>query len=175
MSVRFCSICQNLMFVKMTDLGALVASCNYCLSKEELSTGKSGAVVISETTYRSDAAKYSHLVNPLLHEDPTLPRVVDVPCPNPYCSKPGDEANNALFVKYDADNLKFLYSCTFCKHFWVPGQDDNPGKHDAPDPAEASGIRRRRVSKGASEKSARPRKRSESKTAITPTGNSPRA
>jgi len=121
----FCPICQNLLFVKLTERNSLVASCNYCLSKQDLTasdgSSPSAAVVISDTSYKSDAAKYSHLMNPLLHEDATLPRVRDVPCPGPACTRPPGEAHSALFVKFDADNLRFLYSCTYCKHFWVPG------------------------------------------------------
>ena len=119
----FCPICHNLLFVKMSEQGALVASCNYCLSKQELTSTGGGAVVVSDTPYKSDAAKYSHLMNPLLHEDATLPRVSDVPCPGPACTRPPDAPHGALFVKFDADNLRFLYSCTFCKHFWVPGSE----------------------------------------------------
>jgi DNA-directed RNA polymerase subunit M/transcription elongation factor TFIIS len=121
MPSSFCKICQNLLFVKVAEDGGLVASCNYCLSKEDLAAEGGGAVVVSETSYKTDAAKYSHLMTPLLHEDPTLPRVTDVRCPNRGCVKPGGEPDRALFVKYDGDNMRFLYSCCFCKHFWVPG------------------------------------------------------
>ncbi len=119
----FCPICQNLLFVKLTERNHLVASCNYCLSKQDLTSASDdgAAVVISDTSYQSDAAKYSHLMNPLLHDDATLPRVRDVPCPGPACTRPSVEPHSALFVKFDADNLRFLYSCTYCKHFWVPG------------------------------------------------------
>jgi hypothetical protein len=139
--MMFCEICQNLLFVRPSEKRSLVASCSYCLSKTDMGAGGSGgsggAVVVSDTAYKSDAAKYSHLMTPLLHEDPTLPRVRDVPCPNPACTKPAGEASYALFVKYDAENLKFLYSCTFCKHFWVPGASGATGSEPVAAESEA--------------------------------------
>jgi aspartate carbamoyltransferase regulatory subunit len=58
-------------------------------------------------------------MTPLLHEDPTLPRISNVPCPNATCDRPADRPNEVLYVKYDAKQLRFLYSCAYCKHMWT--------------------------------------------------------
>ena len=55
-----------------------------------------------------------------MHEDPTLPRVDSIPCPNKECTRPARAPGSVVFIKYDAVNLKFLYSCGHCKRFWGP-------------------------------------------------------
>jgi DNA-directed RNA polymerase subunit M/transcription elongation factor TFIIS len=115
--MKFCAVCDNLLYVKLDD-GGYVYQCNYCSSRFEPSEDDA---VVSEVNYRDDRAKYHHLLTPLLHEDPTLPRV-DLPCPNKDCTRPARGRSDVLYIKYDAVNLRYLYSCGYCKHFWGPDE-----------------------------------------------------
>jgi len=114
--MRFCEVCDNLLYVKVAA-GALVDQCNYCGCSYSV---ESSTAPVLETDYRDDRAKYHHLLTELLHEDPTLPRVDNVPCPNEACSRPSRAKGNVLYVKYDPVNVRFLYSCCYCKAFWGP-------------------------------------------------------
>lgn len=109
-------MCDNLLYVKLSG-GEVIYQCNYCSSTYDV--GDSSEPIV-ETDYRDDRAKYHHLLTPLLHEDPTLPRVDTVPCPNKGCTRAPRQKGRVLYVKYDALNLRFLYSCEHCKAFWGP-------------------------------------------------------
>lgn len=119
--MKFCDVCDNLLYVKQTVLDGggpgIAYQCNYCSSVYE--AGDSGEP-IAETDYRDDRAKYHHLMTPLIHEDPTLPRVDNVACPNKQCSRPARAKGSVIYIKYDPTNLRFLYSCSYCRAFWGP-------------------------------------------------------
>ncbi|AUF82338.1 putative DNA-directed RNA polymerase subunit Rpb9/RpoM [Tetraselmis virus 1] len=118
--MKFCEVCDNLLYVKLGDSGnKLMYQCNYCSSSFDPSPDDT---LVSETNYRDDRAKYDHLLTPLVHEDPTLPRVDGIACPNKECTRPARKRGSVLYIKYDPVNLKFLYSCTYCKHFWGPDE-----------------------------------------------------
>lgn len=114
--MKFCGVCDNLLYVKIAG-GGVVHQCNYCSSSYE--DGDSRDPII-ETNYRDDRAKYHHLLTPLVHEDPTLPRVSNVACPNEACTRKPGQASSVLYIKYDMVNLRFLYSCSHCRAFWGP-------------------------------------------------------
>jgi DNA-directed RNA polymerase subunit M/transcription elongation factor TFIIS len=114
--MKFCEVCDNLLYIKLAG-GVLTNQCNYCGCAYPVeATGEP----VLDTDYRDDRAKYHHLLTELLHDDPTLPRVDNVPCPNEACSRPARAKGNVLYVKYDPVNLRFLYSCGYCKAFWGP-------------------------------------------------------
>jgi DNA-directed RNA polymerase subunit M/transcription elongation factor TFIIS len=116
--MRFCDVCDNLLYVKQSPGdGGLIYQCNYCYSAYD--AGDTTEPIV-ETDYRDDRAKYHHLLTPLVHEDPTLPRVDNVVCPNADCSRPSRAKGKVLYIKYDPANLRFLYSCSYCKAFWGP-------------------------------------------------------
>ncbi len=59
------------------------------------------------------------LLNEFTHQDPTLPHVKNIPCPNAEClTKTGAKERDVIYIKYDADNLKYLYICNVCKAQW---------------------------------------------------------
>ena len=118
-TVSFCEICDNMLYVRVTEDTKLQYVCNYC--NNVTTPPDSSSVMVSETIYSAGvgASKYQQFETPLLHEDPTLPRISNVPCPNAACGKDKGAPDEVLYVKYDAAKLKFLYSCVHCKHFWT--------------------------------------------------------
>lgn len=120
--MRFCEVCDNLLYVKLDDSSSFVYKCNYCSSTFKPAPGDT---TVSETNYRDDRARYHHLLTPQVHDDPTLPRVSTIPCPNKECTRPARKSGSVLYIKYDPVNLKFLYTCTYCKHFWGPSELGN--------------------------------------------------
>lgn len=115
--MKFCEVCDNLLYVKLGDNG-IMHQCNYCDNVEEYD--QDNAEPVFDTDYKSERAKYHHLLTPLVHQDPTLPRVDNVSCPNKKCTRAPKSKSEVLFIKYDPVNMKFLYSCAHCKHFWGP-------------------------------------------------------
>jgi DNA-directed RNA polymerase subunit M/transcription elongation factor TFIIS len=126
--MRFGSKCDNMLYISLTaegDQPRLTYSCKHCGAVEENDgvdgEGKakknSGDAVLS-TDYADDQASFNQFATPFIRHDPTLPRVSDIACPNPECTRPPETPNEVIYVKYDPVNLKYLYHCVNCAHFW---------------------------------------------------------
>ena len=53
--------------------------------------------------------------------DPSLPRMHNMDCPNPNCNsnKEGNKSKpEIVYLRYDDNNLKYLYICTVCDTTW---------------------------------------------------------
>tara|TARA_B100001094_G_C18168578_1_gene793693 strand:+ start:934 stop:1251 length:318 start_codon:yes stop_codon:yes gene_type:complete len=70
--------------------------------------------------YVNDDIVNQYISNPYLLDDPTLPRLKNLKCPNDNCSsnKNEDESSDVVFIKYNYLNMKYLYICTKCKTSW---------------------------------------------------------
>jgi hypothetical protein len=93
--------------------------CKLCDNTERLSNADGSPVVVTDTRLVDDELKYKRYVSPFLLHDATLPHVSNIVCPNDLCSKPEDEANNVVVVKYDYEKLRFLYMCVHCQKYWL--------------------------------------------------------
>ena len=59
------------------------------------------------------------MINKDLCHDPTLPKVNNILCPNDDCPTNKDGTpKEVVYLKYDKDNLKYLYMCCVCHHSW---------------------------------------------------------
>jgi aspartate carbamoyltransferase regulatory subunit len=49
-----------------------------------------------------------------------LPRVHNMKCPNAACVTNEKVGTNAeiIYIRYDDDNMKYLYMCVECDHVW---------------------------------------------------------
>ena len=81
---------------------------------------------ISATKYLEQESEknYDQLFNDFLMDDPTLPIVDSIPCPNTKCPanikvKSKAKENQIIYVRYDHDNMKFCYICKNCKTRWI--------------------------------------------------------
>jgi DNA-directed RNA polymerase subunit M/transcription elongation factor TFIIS len=115
----FCDLCDNMTYVRTAETSGLLSFCNYCNTTQPIDTARH-SIVMSDISYNDEQAKYQHFLTPRIHDDPTLPRVSDIACPNAACTRAEGQDNSVLFIKYDAQNMCFLYSCSHCKHFWGP-------------------------------------------------------
>ena len=76
---------------------------------------------IFKIDYNTENIKKNSFINPFIYEDITLPRAEGIKCPNVNCPKPKSEI---IYIKYDNDNLKFIYICLDCykagnePHIW---------------------------------------------------------
>jgi len=58
-------------------------------------------------------------MNEFTKNDPTLPHVHNITCPNNDCeSNTTDKESDIIYLKYDAVNMKFLYICNLCETKW---------------------------------------------------------
>ncbi len=76
---------------------------------------------ISRTNYTDDQGSYQQYATPYIKYDPTLPRVSNISCPNTKCKRKPEQPGDVIYVKYDGNNMRFLYHCTYCETFWKSG------------------------------------------------------
>jgi DNA-directed RNA polymerase subunit M/transcription elongation factor TFIIS len=114
--MKFCSHCDNMMYVNVSEDKKLVHYCKACNNKE-VQEDKESFLVISDNKI-DDTTKYAQFVNKYLKYDPTLPRVNNIVCPNAECVKKEVDPNEVIYIKYDTVNMKYLYYCCHCDYFW---------------------------------------------------------
>lgn len=76
------------------------------------------AELILENNYDQDMSSYKHFMTPYIKYDTTLPRVKNIKCANTSCKNKDPEKQEVLYIKYDNVNMKYLYYCCHCEHFW---------------------------------------------------------
>lgn len=115
--MKFCEGCDNMLYVNIDEEKRLVYYCKSCGFNEV--SKDTGSVCIINDNKVNDFAKYAQYINPYLKHDPCLPRVNNVVCPSPACNLPKDAANEVIYIKYDPTNMKYIYNCCHCDHFWT--------------------------------------------------------
>ena len=92
--------CRNCGFVDNSNIKE-----NSCILKMDIKKGEQ---------------KYSHIINQYTKLDPTLPRINNIQCPNVNCKTNTDKdiKPDIIYLRYDEDNLKYLYMCSTCDSTW---------------------------------------------------------
>jgi aspartate carbamoyltransferase regulatory subunit len=95
--------------------------CRHCGFKDKMAPKSSTEALILETTFNI-ASKQKQTVSQLndyTKMDPTLPHLKTIACPNQACASQADPAlRDILYIKTDAKNLKYQYSCMVCSTQW---------------------------------------------------------
>lgn len=123
--MEFCSVCDNMYYIKTDkeNKSNLVYYCKNCNNEEKKDLKGNNCVYTSSYT----ANKYFDIkdhVNKYTHLDPTLPRVDNIPCPNAGCiTNKGKGNKEVIYIKYDSENMKYLYLCVECNTCWSNGLD----------------------------------------------------
>jgi DNA-directed RNA polymerase subunit M/transcription elongation factor TFIIS len=117
--MKFCTQCQNMYYISIDEANSneLIYYCRFCGFKDQQLTG--GGVTVLKTKFKGAEQTCYHVVNRYTKYDPTLPRKTNMKCPNADCKSDGD----VIYLRYDDDNIKYLYICTQCDITWKT--DDN--------------------------------------------------
>lgn len=139
--MKFCEVCANMLYVTIDKDNGLKLYCKNCnFSKIQEKKGNNASIPIStelydQTTtkellkddddlcimninYSDDARSYRQFMTPDIKYDMTLPRVNNIPCPSSSCKGQVTPDSEVIYIKYDHDNMKYLYFCCKCDHFW---------------------------------------------------------
>ena len=116
----FCPTCQNMMYLAMNQSSAgstdtLEYFCRCCKHVEPI-VNQNMVIPIMKTSVENRDTQFSLIVNEYTKFDPTLPRIHNIPCPNPECAT--KEGKEVIYIRYDDTNLKYLYLCTECDKLW---------------------------------------------------------
>ena len=110
--MNFCNQCNNMLYLKKDELQY---NCRVCGNINNTEIDKH----IYSNQYVNDDIINIYLNNPYLLDDPTLPRLKNLKCPNDNCSSNiNNKPTDVVFVKYNHLNMKYLYICTSCKTSW---------------------------------------------------------
>ena len=119
--MEFCKLCDNMLYIKreVTDeQDKLINYCKNCSNSVELKSDNK-SILIFENNYEKEKINYKLFINTYSKYDPTLPRVNNLVCPNAKCTKKKNQDNEVIYIKYDNENMKYLYYCVYCEEFWV--------------------------------------------------------
>lgn len=124
--MKFCNYCSNMLYISINenDTNKLIYYCRNCGNKDETITDE--GVCVLNTQLKKGEQKFNHIINKYTKLDPTLPRIYNVKCPNIECKSNTEQDHKlpeVIYIRYDDDNLKYLYICSECDYTWKT--DDN--------------------------------------------------
>jgi len=107
--------CNNAMIDKVND-NTHVMECHVCGNIENQTKGG----LVSEIYLKARGSEaYKIILNEFTRQDPTLPHLKTMKCPSAACNSNTSGADkDVIYLKYDAENLKFLYICNVCDTHW---------------------------------------------------------
>ena len=118
----FCPTCRYYLYLSQERSGddekedILRRICRNCGYQEE---DRKGGLILEIDLKEKTSEGYKILLNEFTKQDPTLPHVNTIKCPNLECkSNVGGTERDVIYIKYDAVNLKFLYICNVCDTKW---------------------------------------------------------
>lgn len=117
--MKFCHVCDNMLYVKTEDNMQLINYCKNC-NHWAIEDPSNLAMPLTDSGQLLDSKKkeLENLMDPSIKYDPTLPRVSNIVCKNPSCTKKPEEANEIIYIKHDPENMNFLYFCCKCEAFF---------------------------------------------------------
>ena len=124
--MKFCPACDNMLYLKVAqtqeaqEAPQLLYNCRHCGTDVAASDTDTRSCVLY-TNYAEPQTAYRAYATPYIVHDPTLPRVSYIECANPQCTRAPGAAPEVIYIKYDFENLKFLYHCVHCGTFWRSG------------------------------------------------------
>ena len=117
--MHFCSECNNMYYISIdpNDSNKLIYYCRNCGHND--STISIENVTVSKIQLKKSQQEFSHIINKYTKLDPTLPRINNILCPNPECgTNVKDEAREIIYIRYDDQNMKYVYLCSTCDTVW---------------------------------------------------------
>ena len=116
--INFCKCCENILYLYTDDDNALYLACKVCGNKQDYD-GEDNKCVYSND-FKLD---FSETINnnKYINFDNTLPVIENnknIKCPNEDCETHKDGKSCITYIKYDENNLKYIYICKSCGQKW---------------------------------------------------------
>lgn len=120
--MKFCDKCDNMYYIGIdqTDTNNLIYYCRNCGNKDD-TIAEEGTCVLNIQLKKGEQ-KFNHIINEYTKLDPTLPRIYSMKCPHKECktnTENTDKPTEIIYMRYDDDNLKYLYICVECDTTWT--------------------------------------------------------
>ena len=114
-SFKTCPHCRNYLIAEFSGelLNRVCRTCGYSMEDK-------GGLIMQTYIKQKSSDSYKILLNEFTRQDPTLPYLRDLKCPNSVCPSNKNMAEKKVyFMKYDTENLKFVYICNNCEQTWT--------------------------------------------------------
>lgn len=122
--MNFCTKCDNMYYLQLSkdNPDNLVYYCRKCGNVDDNMLNNDGIICVSKTHIKKTKQTYNNIINEYTKLDPTLPRINNMKCPNLECASNSEESkkqsNEIIFLRYDNDNMKYIYLCNMCDYSW---------------------------------------------------------
>ena len=141
--MHFCPDCETYLITKIATSDnpnkILTFYCNNCSYSKivDISIEPKYKCVYQNNLINTKKIKINQKNIQYLHNDPTLPHVNNIQCPNPECltnkhnstqevlatasseTHQSPNKNDVLYIKLNESDLTFLYQCCNCKYTWT--------------------------------------------------------
>jgi DNA-directed RNA polymerase subunit M/transcription elongation factor TFIIS len=118
--VNFCKECHNMTFIHETEEKTLVHVCKNCGFTEDFKNET--ACIYSSNFSKFDVSTFLNQ-NKYITHDKTLPSIknnANIVCPNDECLTNAEKVDKSFkYIKYDEDQMKFMYVCETCGQSWT--------------------------------------------------------
>ena len=113
MNSTFCDNCDNFMFTYVdTNTNKLYNGCKVCGNKDDSESDANDYI------YKSNInIDISEIINPDIINDNTLPKIKNNP--NIKCINEDCNSKIITYIKYNSDNMNYLYICDICGKKWT--------------------------------------------------------
>ena len=119
----FCENDDNMLYIKIDDESNLIYYCKLCCEEynlNDLKIDKKSTQCVYKQNYNTKNYSYKTFLNKNMFKDPTLPRIKNLKCPyDDSESNTQGKNKEVIYIKYSAQNMGFLYSCTLCERKWT--------------------------------------------------------
>lgn len=120
MIIKFCENCDNLLYLYTDDKQGIYLACKTCGNIEDYDSNENKSTIINnKETLEID--KFLN-INSNFTNDITLPQIKNnknIKCINSECESVQKKMQSKItYIKYDNDNLKYIYICQYCGKKW---------------------------------------------------------
>jgi DNA-directed RNA polymerase subunit M/transcription elongation factor TFIIS len=123
--MKFCDNCQFMLYLKINsdnageDEGGLRYYCKSC--GKEYDCDQNECVYYANYSNQLTELYIKNFISQYTTCDPTLPFIDNLDCPNDECvtnDKSKKTKKEVVYIRYDEDQMKYLYICRHCKTAW---------------------------------------------------------
>ena len=118
--MKICTECKNMLYIKIdaNDSNKIRYYCAKCGFVDNLLAEE--GFCVTRTQLKKGVQKFNHIINRYTKLDPRLPRIYTIRCPSTACETNVNRVEHPeiIYMRYDDDNMKYLYLCATCDTTW---------------------------------------------------------
>ena len=117
-NIHFCSECSNMAYIHIDENKEIFYLCKTCSNTDKFENENN---CIYEYNFQGFDKSELINANKYITHDITLPKIenINIKCTNKECESISENKQSSItYLKYDPDNMKYIYICNFCGQKW---------------------------------------------------------